>query len=76
MNLLETYIQDTKSGDLLYDMGQLEVLKLLDNELEALSVKHRTISFFNKKNPINHTMGLYIWGGVGSGKSMLMDCFF
>ena len=76
MNLSEAYIKDTESGDLLYDTGQLEVIKLLDNELKALSEKRRTISFFNKKNPTNHTMGLYIWGGVGSGKSMLMDFFF
>ena len=76
MTLLDAYIEDTESGNLLYDRGQLEVIKLLDNELKTLSEKRLTISLFKKKKSINHTMGLYIWGGVGSGKSMLMDRFF
>ena len=76
MTLLDEYIKDTETGNLIYDIGQLEVIKLLDNELKTLPKKHRTIPFFKKKIPSDHTMGLYIWGGVGSGKSMLMDHFF
>ena len=56
MTLLDAYIEDTESGNLLYDRGQLEVIKLLDNELKTLSEKYefQTVNeyFLNPKNKI------------------------
>lgn len=65
--------------ELLRDNVQIEVCKLLQNVYENLldyAPKKKGIfsSFFNKTETI--TKGLYIYGAVGGGKTMLMDLFY
>lgn len=64
-----SYAARLDSGALAIDAAQAAAIEKLDHLADAL-----TPNFF----PIGrkHPRGLYIWGSVGRGKSMLMDLFF
>ena len=68
------YTDRTSKGDLTPDPAQLEVLPEFDRIIEGLRQKPTRRSFFRNKAP-EVPKGLYLWGGVGRGKSMLMDLF-
>lgn len=61
-------------GDLTEDVVQLRAAQALDNLLGRLETAQAKPSFFSRK--VTPPKGLYLWGGVGRGKSMLMDWFF
>jgi cell division protein ZapE len=63
-----------RSGHLAVDMAQRDIAIRLDMLIDALAVKKPVglFGFGRKKLPVK---GLYLWGGVGRGKSMLMDMF-
>ncbi|MEE9375158.1 MAG: cell division protein ZapE [Rhizobiaceae bacterium] len=71
-------------GALQEDLQQKPVICFLDQLLDQLSApapgnKKSALGwlFGNAPAPIsNSARGLYLWGGVGRGKSMLMDLFF
>ena len=60
------------SGDLSPDAGQLMAVEHLERLLADLETAERP-ALFRKAFPAR---GLYLWGPVGRGKSMLMDMFF
>ena len=64
---MKTYDALVAKGRLKDDAAQREVLVKLLALSEELSAKR----LFKKE-----IKGLYIWGNVGRGKSMLMDLFF
>ncbi len=63
-----------------YDSAQnlvIESLQLLSNRLQHYTLPTKAgfmSSLFGKQNEV--LKGLYIFGGIGSGKTMLMDLFF
>ncbi|EAQ03736.1 ATPase, AFG1 family protein [Pseudooceanicola batsensis HTCC2597] len=61
------------SGDLHPDPAQEAVLPEFDRILTGIEAMSEKRGFF-RKSP-EPPKGLYIWGGVGRGKSMLMDLF-
>ena len=71
----DAYNARIASGELDADPAQVGVLPEFDRIAEALSVAQPTglKGFFAKKPEA--IPGLYLWGGVGRGKSMLMDMF-
>ena len=71
IDILQASIDD---GDLARDEAQNMAVEMLDDLLDRLQGYHikRNILGRRKSAPI----GLYMWGGVGRGKSMLMDWFF
>ncbi len=79
--LKDIYMCDVSSGEYSEDAQQLTALEKLDDLLLRLveAEKPRTLmgqiaSFFGTdKAPVQ---GLYFWGGVGRGKTYLMDMFF
>ena len=66
------------AGELRVDPDQqagAERLDTLQRELEAAPPRGSTLWKLLRKAP-EPPRGLYMWGGVGRGKSMLMDLFF
>ena len=73
--LRAAYVERLERGEITHDSGQaagLEALSRLESELNALGEPSFT-ALFRKTAPIK---GVYLWGPVGRGKSMLMDLFF
>lgn len=80
---LETsYNQLVSNGKIEADPAQIELVSRLDVLLEKLSRKRLSSKssalgwLFGKNEAPEKLKGLYIWGDVGRGKSMLMDMFF
>ncbi len=75
--LLAEYERRCQANGLKADDGQLAVLLRLGNLAAALEALPRTGSLLARlrKQPVP-PKGLYIHGGVGRGKTMLMDLFF
>jgi cell division protein ZapE len=79
MIMQELYRQRLAGGTLMADPNQAELVRKLDvmaRELTAAQPRGR--SFFDRLMRAPHTpqRGLYIYGEVGRGKTMLMDMFF
>ena len=71
--------------ELKFDTAQIGVLERLDDILTAIGsekVEKKITNFLwwstklKKKSSVPVKIGLYIYGGVGTGKSMLMDIFY
>ncbi|WP_300519612.1 cell division protein ZapE [Aliiroseovarius sp.] len=76
--LNKIYHDRVRAGDIHADPAQESVLPILEDirhHLETTRQKKRGIlgGLFHK--PEETPMGLYLWGGVGRGKSFLMDLF-
>ncbi len=70
--LPEIYAAKVAAGELTSDPAQMAALTALDRLRAELATPVKT-GFFRKAPP--PPKGLYLWGGVGRGKSMLMDLF-
>jgi len=70
MTLLSQYENTVADGTVTDDPAQREALAELDRIYDALARPARRL--FGKAKP---PKGLYLWGGVGRGKSMIMDMF-
>ncbi len=81
--VLSAYESLVSSGSIEQDTEQLRLIEQLDERLsvlarDRLSAKSSALGWLMGKGRTKHepAKGLYIWGGVGRGKSMLMDLFF
>src|SRR4051812_23730340 len=71
-SLSEAYERRLRDGQIREDAAQgqaLQALARLETDLDEAPKP----SFFRRPEPIK---GVYLWGPVGRGKSMLMDLFF
>jgi len=76
MTPLAQYQLDLKQDNFFYDKAQENAVKHLQRLYEDLIKQPKQSSFanfFKKPDPIK---GLYFWGGVGRGKTYLVDNFF
>jgi len=72
---VQTKLRDQiKAGTLQKDDVQITASAALDSLLIRLQTPVKRAGLFSKKKIA--PKGLYMWGGVGRGKSMLMDWFF
>ncbi len=78
----ERYEEMVAAGELSPDPAQREIVARLDALNEVLSQRGPTGKpsplgwLFGKKQSATPLKGLYVWGSVGRGKTMLMDLFF
>jgi len=63
------YQENLAANALQLDEQQAQAVKVLDELLDALKPKKKTLISFRRKTP----KGLYLYGPVGRGKTMLMD---
>ena len=77
--LIDIYAAEVAKGTLTADPAQEAVLPLLDRvaaELTERPAKTGFLAGLRGAKPAPAPRGLYLWGGVGRGKSMLMDMFY
>lgn len=75
MSPLDRYDTLVRHGELSSDPAQrkaAEALSRLSKALKGYSPEPKGFLFKRRKTP---PTGLYLWGGVGAGKSLLMDLF-
>ena len=74
------YDEALANGSLSSDDGQAVVVKALDSLFDKVQKRQPKASFWQKLFHQNTQMpsqkGLYLYGGVGRGKSLLMDMFY
>ncbi|EAT11645.1 cell division protein ZapE [Bermanella marisrubri] len=85
MTPLELYKKDLEREDFSYDAAQEMAVKHLQRLYDDLLVRHeqeqnqsvlkKALSLFGNK-PKEPVQGLYFWGGVGRGKTYLVDTFY
>ena len=84
MTPLERYQRDLKRADFSYDEAQENAVKHLDRLYHELVLRHemRPRSWLARLSPkirqrqSQPVKGLYFWGGVGRGKTYLVDTFY
>ncbi|MGF1766538.1 AFG1 family ATPase [Enterovibrio makurazakiensis] len=85
MTPLEQYKKDLLRSDFYEDASQKYAVMMLDDLYHRLIKRANTpaskpsflTSFFKKPEPVSlPERGLYFWGGVGRGKTYLVDTFF
>lgn len=80
MNLRAAYAEQLREHNHVHDPAQeavVDKLAAVQDRLEAADKRRPgLLSRLLGRNGIAPVQGLYIWGGVGRGKTMLMDLFF
>lgn len=77
MSISKIYAARVADGTLRADPAQESVLPLLDRLDADLAKPLPKVGFFKRFSAeVEPIKGIYMWGGVGRGKSMLMDLFF
>ncbi|QYJ86709.1 AFG1 family ATPase [Shewanella mesophila] len=77
----EHYQQDLQRAEFSHDLAQEQAVKLLQRVYDELVAAQQPVSGISKLfgflgKSKSQVKGLYLWGGVGRGKTYLMDTFF
>ncbi|HEU0285100.1 MAG TPA: cell division protein ZapE [Sphingomicrobium sp.] len=68
------YAELVRAGELRPDAAQERAVQALDGLAHEITQSRGLLGRFLKRTPV--LSGVYLWGGVGRGKSMLMDLAF
>ena len=66
MSSIQNIIDDLKNQGVTLDLNQIDLLQKLS------SLQNRKKSIFNNKN---NNQGIYVWGDVGRGKTLIVQSF-
>jgi cell division protein ZapE len=73
----EYYQEHCRNGRIIADAEQLKIIKKLEHLYAQLVIEHHKRSSWAHVFRHNRLIkGIYLWGGVGVGKTFLMDCFY
>ncbi|MBO7380844.1 MAG: AFG1 family ATPase [Neisseriaceae bacterium] len=75
---LSWYQQAAQQAGFIQDVAQKQAIEMLDQLwVQLIDFKQKRNRFLGRslRSPVS-PRGLYLWGGVGRGKSFLMDTFF
>jgi cell division protein ZapE len=73
---ITNYYANLKNTSLINDPAQERIvtqLQQIQNDLLNELAKRRRLNFLRKRKLVK---GIYLWGGVGVGKTFLLDCFY
>lgn len=82
---MQLYRRDLQEGTIAPDAAQLRAIEALERRFQDLSSRQGAPAsllqrmrrlFARDIDPLQRMPGLYLWGGVGRGKTYLMDLFF
>jgi len=73
---IERYQRDLQRKGFVADAAQQRAVEQLQRLHEELSTPRPKLRFSLRRPRPEPVQGLYLWGGVGRGKTYLMDCFF
>lgn len=80
MLIKDAYIAKAGRAGLIHDPGQLRIVAALqtlqERILEDASPLQRLLRLVRRSRTPDRSCGIYLWGGVGRGKTFLMDLFF
>lgn len=77
MTPIDYYHNACKKGIVYEDPQQLSALNHLQRVYkELMEEDHKRASFYGVLRRPRLVRGVYLWGGVGIGKTFLMDCFY
>ena len=79
---LEKYKRDLEDEEFIADSAQEKAVRALQNLYDALTEPaDQKVNYLEKFKSLlkiksaEQIVGLYFWGGVGRGKTYLVDCF-
>jgi cell division protein ZapE len=75
MSLIQHYQSLCRDGIIQSDPEQLAALAVFQTVFNDLQHNRKSSGLMRLRKP-RRVKGLYVWGGVGIGKTLLMDCFF
>ncbi len=75
MTPYDKYAQEIQAGRRVEDPHQRRAIEALQGVYDRLEGRGSRRRWFMRKNPAS-TQGVYLWGGVGRGKTWLMDQFY
>lgn len=72
----EYYQNELQAGRIQPDDRQVPVIEKLDVIFQELTARNHKKSWFDRFRSKTPVKGMYLWGGVGIGKTFMMDCFY
>jgi cell division protein ZapE len=77
MTPMEYYQEEIAKGVIVHDQQQVDAMQHLQRlQIDLLTEQNKRAKRFSLLRKPKIVKGVYLWGGVGIGKTFMMDCFF